>query len=368
MQDRDQQTEKATTRQRERFRDDGKVAQSREILAVAVLAATVATAYAMATPAAEAIKGACRALLGRLDQVVAGNQPWLDPVLRAAAIAVIPIGLAGFAAALIAGFSQTKGLFTLKAMTPDLKKLNPLPRIKQIFFSKETLIGLLKSAGKVIVIVAFTYNTFSNELDKLSSLGQQRAGDVLVALGASILRMTVTIGVFLALFAAIDYLLNRRKLEQDMKMTKQQVKDEYKDTEGNPEIKGKQRARQREIGRNRMMAEVAKADVVLVNPTHYAVALRYDVESMGAPMMVGKGKDALAARIREVAREHRVPVMHNPPLTRALFASAEPGQEVPPNLYHAVAEVLALVYRLPGHAARAAKAKAEAARNSRSSR
>jgi flagellar biosynthetic protein FlhB len=160
----------------------------------------------------------------------------------------------------------------------------------------------------------------------------------------------------LAVLAALDYAYQRWQFERSLRMTKQEVKDELRESEGNPEVKARQRQRQREMTRLRMMAEVARASVVITNPTHYAVALQYEVGRQGAPKVVAKGRDRIAQRIREIAAEHRVPLVENPPLARSLYKMVDIGQEIPPALYRAVAEVLALVWRLERR--QAAKARA----------
>jgi flagellar biosynthetic protein FlhB len=302
-----------------------------------------------ASHATRRLADASRSIWGGLDKLVdTSADKWAYVSLESAAWVYFPVALAGLAAALISGFSQTKGLFTMKPLTPKFSKLNPFPKLKTLFFSKQSIATVLMSIGKVAVIAGFTIQLFLREIDHISTLGHHQLIDVMFDLAWIIVQLVLRVIVLLGIFAAIDYVLAVRRHEEQIKMTKQEVKQEHREQEGDPQIKGKRRQKQREMAQQRMMADIPKADVILVNPTHYSIALSYDIASMGAPKVLAKGKDQVAARIREIARKSGIPVIHNPPLTRAIYADVEVGGEVSPQFYTAVAEVLAFVYRTLG--------------------
>ncbi len=295
-----------------------------------------------------ALTSATEQLFASVDQVPLGQSNlWLRPIVVAAGAFVLPVAVAAMLAALVAGFSQTKGLFSTKRLKPNFGALNPLPKLKQTFGSVQALTTLLLSLGKVAVVGVIVVRLYDRELPTLETLGKLEVTEILAYLGRLVLDVAVQGGAVLVLFAIVDYLLIVYRNEEQMKMTRQEVKDEHKDQEGDPEVKRKVRMLMREVGK-RMMAQVPKAAVVVVNPTHYAVALRYEMGQMAAPMLVAKGKNAVAAKIREIARQHGIPVVRNPPLARQLFAACPLDSEVPPDLYGAIAEVLALVFRLRG--------------------
>ena len=259
-------------------------------------------------------------------------------------IILAPIMFTIMIAGVLANIFQTGFLFTLKPIMPKLEKINPIKGIKRIF-SPKTVVEGIKTTLKVAVAFGVGYYLFLgflNEIPKLALMNaleqirwfSQKAGILIFSLMA----------VFLV-FAIIDFIYQRYSFKKSMRMSKQEVKDEFKQTEGNPEIKAKIRQLQREMARKRMIAEVPKADVVITNPTHYAVAIRYDKEKEEAPRVVAKGIDNLAIKIKEIAREAGVMIVENPPLARELYKLVEIEEIIPPKLYKAVAEVLAFVYK-----------------------
>lgn len=346
MSDKESKTEKATAKKRQKFRDDGKIAVSKEVVGMSIFLMASFTLVFDPLHSRQSLISTTRGLFSSLHQIDPSElSKGVSPLIFASLSIVLPIGFVALVSALVSGFGQTKGLFTFKKMKPNLAVLNPFPKLKQMFASKQALTTILMSLGKVSVVALVVINAFYNELPRLQTLGRMQVSEVMTYLTLVTLKVAVQAGALLVLFAIIDFLLIRHRLENDMKMTKQEVKDEHKDVEGNPEIKRQQRMRMREVGK-RMMANVPKAAVVVVNPTHYAVALQYEANSMGAPKVVAKGRDNIAAKIREIAREHRVPIIRNPPLTRKLFKACAVDQEIPPQYYGAVAEVLAIVMRL----------------------
>jgi flagellar biosynthetic protein FlhB len=233
---------------------------------------------------------------------------------------------------------------SLKKLAPDLQRLNPLSRLRDL--PKQNLPALLRAAVMLPVFGMAVYGIIRDNLFAYMALPFQGVesgfGQVCGSLGTLLWKACA---VFLV-FGAVDLLRQRSRYRKDLKMSKQEIRDEFKETEGNPQMKARIRRIQRERLRHQMMKEVPKATAVIVNPTHYAVALRYTLDSMATPVVVAKGKNYLALRIRQRAMEHQVPIVENPPLAQALYGSVEVGQEIPAHLYRAVAEILAYVYKL----------------------
>ena len=228
-------------------------------------------------------------------------------------------------------------------MEPKLDKFNPINGFKRIL-SKESLFNLVLSIAKISLITYVAYTTIKGDADKLFILYELELNQAIALIGNIIINTGLKISIIYLLVGIIDWAYQKHKFNEDMKMTKQEVKDEFKNTEGDPQIKGQQRRRMQEASQRRMMQDVPKADVVITNPTHFAVAIRYDAESHTAPVVLAKGEDFIAQKIKEVAKEHHVPIVENKPLARTLYANVEIGEEIPPELYQAVAEVLAMIY------------------------
>lgn len=271
----------------------------------------------------------------------------ISNVLLRILILISPFLIMGVVVAFVCDLLQVKWAPTSKPLQPKFNKLNPVSGLKKIF-SVQSLIELLKSLLKIAVMVIIIYNEikknatlifFVYEMPLMQAVSM--ACDFLVSVGLKIS------AVFLVI-AAADFIYQKWKFRKDMKMTKQEVKEEYKSTEGDPQIKGKIRQKMQEASRRRMMQNVPKADVVITNPTHYAVAIVYDKEYGEAPVVLAKGTDFMAQKIKEIARENNVAIRENKPLARSLYANVEIGEQVPPELYIAVAEVLAAVYKAEG--------------------
>ena len=252
---------------------------------------------------------------------------------------------------LVINFFQVGLNFNTESIEFNLDKLNPINGFGRIF-SKRSLVELVKSFFKILVIGFFLYRFIHEQILAMPQFMFFDLTTSLTLVAEIIFRMAfIVIGVIM-IMAVMDYGYQKWQTTQDLKMTKQEVKDEMKQTEGDPQIKGKIRQKQRQMAMARMMKEVPKADVIITNPTHYAVALSYE-QGMVAPTVIAKGQDLVAQRIKEIGREARVPIIENKPLARTLFAAVQVGDSVPQELYQAVAEVLAYVYRLK-HARRGA--------------
>lgn len=262
-------------------------------------------------------------------------------------LCIAPFLIVGFVVALVANILQVKWKPTSKPLKPKFNKINPVSGFKRIF-SPNSLMELLKSVLKLTLIGYVVYSYLKKNMPPLFQFYSLSLNQGIAQVGVLVINLGIRIALFYMIIAALDFAYQKIKFKNDMKMTKQEVKDEYKNQEGDPQIKGKQRQRMEEASRRRMMQRLPEADVVITNPTHYAVAIKYDPELYDAPYVVAKGADYLAQKIRETAKEHHIEIVENKPLARMLYANVDVGNVVPPELYQAVAEVLAFVYHLQG--------------------
>ncbi len=348
---REDRTEKATPKRRKRARERGQVAKSADLSGSMVLLAGLFTVVATGTKIAETGGASMRAMLAEIAHpgratTAAGLNGLMQTGLSTVLTCVGPIALACVAAAMVTGVAQVGVRPSAHALTPDFRRLDPVSGLRNLLGANlpfEALKAVVK-VGAVGAVAALALlpgltalaATVGVEPRALGSLSAQRA----LAIAEPAALAYLAIGV-------LDYLWKRHRHEQKLRMTKQEVKDEVRQYGVSAEIKAALRRRQMQAARARMMAAVPDADVVVTNPTHFAVALRYD-GSRAAPEVVAKGQDLIAAQIRRVAEENDVPVVSDPPLARALHQSVEIGQVIPPELYAAVARVLAFVYRLAG--------------------
>ena len=260
---------------------------------------------------------------------------------------ILPLLIIGFLIAFLGDLFQVKWAPTTKPLQPKLSKLNPISGFKRIF-SLNSVIELLKSIAKIALIGILTFNFVRSNYPVIFRLYDMELIDAVSEVGRLVTNIGILISILYIVIAAADFAYQKYKFAKDMKMTKQEVKDEFKQAEGDPQIKGKIRQKMQEASRRRMMNNLPKADVVITNPTHYAVAIRYEPSEADAPVVLAKGEGHLAQRIKDVAREHKIQIVENKPLARMLYANVEIGQTVPPELYQGVAEVLAFVYHLQG--------------------
>lgn len=271
----------------------------------------------------------------------------LRTVMLRLLIILLPVLLIGFAVAFVSDLFQVKWRPTSKPLQPKFSKLNPLNGIKKIF-SAQSLVELVKSVAKILLIALVTYSYIKKKRGLLYALYDMSMMQAVNLIGETVIELGIRISAIYMIIAGADFMYQKYKFKNDMKMTKQEVKEEYKNAEGDPEIKGKIKARMREASQRRMMQAIPKADVVITNPTHYAVAIRYDTEVAPAPIVVAKGSDYLAQKIKQIARENNVEIVEDKPLARMLFANVDVDKQIPPELYQAVAEILAMVYHAQG--------------------
>ena len=260
---------------------------------------------------------------------------------------MIPFLLIGIVVTFLVSVLQVGWKISGKPLKPELSKFNPINGFKRMF-SKDSLFELVKSIVKVALVMYVAYSEIKDRQGELFVIYDMELLQAVALIAGLIVDVGLKTSLVYLIVGIADLIYQKHKFKEEMKMTKQEVKDEYKNTEGDPQIKGRQRQRMREASQRRMMQDVPKADVVITNPTHYAVAIRYDAEVSKAPVVVAKGEDFLAAKIKEVARENQVEIVENKPLARMLYANVNVGAEIPPELYQAVAEVLAMVYNLKG--------------------
>lgn len=259
----------------------------------------------------------------------------------------LPVGAAALVAALGGTLAQVGFNFTFRPLTPRLDRLDPTQGFKRIA-SKRSLVELAKAVLRLSLVGTVTYLTIRGHGDLISDLAGMELTAGLAAMTGLTMEILWRSSVVLLVLAGGDYFYQRWEYDQSLKMSKQEVKEEFKQTEGDPQVRGRIRERQRAMARKRMLADVPKAQVVIVNPTHYAVALRYKLDELDAPQVVASGKGHLALKIKEVAEQHGVPVMEDPPLARTLYTTVKVGQYIPEELYQSVAEVLAFVWKLKG--------------------
>lgn len=348
-----EKTEPATQKKLDDARKDGKVAKSKELTQAFDLIVLFLCIKIFGGMVGERFLGVFQLIYGNISDVVvtyrqgftaAATMSLMVTVFKEMAIMVLPFFVFGFAITFLVSLVQVGWKVTAKPMQPKLSKFNPINGFKRIF-SKDSLFELLKAIVKIGVIAYISYTSIKNEADTLFLLYDLTIQQAIGLVAEIIIDVGIKVSVVYLIVAVADWAYQKHKFKEDMKMTKQEVKDEYKNMEGDPQIKGRQRSKMREVSQKRMMQDVPKADVVITNPTHFAVALSYDAEAAKAPVVVAKGEDYLAQRIKEVARENNVSIVENKPLARMLYHNVDIGAEIPPELYQAVAEVLAEVYK-----------------------
>ncbi len=342
-----ERTEEATPRRREEARRKGQVARSQELSSAAVLLAGFLAISWYSSWVASNLSSFSRHIFAHLGKDEIGSQ--LGTLVGMAGWTYLrvlaPVLIGVVAVALASNLAQVGFLFSLEPLRPRLARVDPLSGLRRMV-SGMAVGELLKALAKVGLIGFVLYRVLADRASQLGGLffvPLEQATGVLTSLA---IEMGLKGGGAFLVLAFIDYLWQRRRYEANLRMTRQELKEELRQTEGDPRLRARIRQVQRQWASRRMMHAVPKSDVVITNPIHYAVALRYAPEAMRAPQVVAKGQDLLAQRIKELARQHSVPLVENPPLAQALYRAVDVGMEIPAALYEAVAEVLAYVYRL----------------------
>ena len=343
-----EKTEQPTPKRLRKAKEKGQVAQSQELPA-AVSIVVLVTVLTLSAPAL------LQWFIIQVKQGVSGQIGvfadstsfinFLNTKILSATFVMCPILSALFAGSVLSCVVVGGLNFTLRALNLKFDAIDPVKGFKRLFNVKSTVkLGI--SIAKLIFVSIIVWLYLRSRIDTLAAIRWAWSAQIMVAIAKIILGMLIRICVALLIIAAIDVFFQKWKYTQDLKMTKQEVKQERKDTDGSPEIKSRVRRIQIEMARKRMLQDVPKASIILVNPTHVAVALRYDAGTMEAPVMVAKGADHLAEKIREIARAYGVPVVRKPELARTIYSTVKSGDAIPQTLYAAVAEVLAMIYRL----------------------
>ena len=351
-----EKTEPATAKKLDDARKEGKVAKSKELTAAFDLIVLFLVLKVFISFVGERLIGIFTQIYNKIPEFLEVNRGGLTTVAISSffmdviakwLIIVCPFFIFGVIVTLLVSIYQVGWRISTKPMAPKLSKFNPIIGFKRIF-SANSLFELLKSVVKITVITLVAYNSIKDHKNELFVLYDLELNQAIALIGNIILDTGLKIGIVYLIVGLADYAYQKHKFSEDMKMTKQEVKDEYKNTEGDPTIKGQQRKRMQEASQRRMMRDVPKADVIITNPTHLAVAIRYDSTESDAPVVIAKGEDYLAQKIKEVAREHSIEIVENKPLARMLYHNVDIGSQIPPELYQAVAEVLATVYKANG--------------------
>jgi flagellar biosynthetic protein FlhB len=342
-------TEQPTGKKLADARKKGNVPQSREVPSVLILSGALAVLFFGGNWMLGRLKEVMRTMYQRADTLTMAPETmhtlfW--EVFSQSVIILVPLMLVIVSAGVIGNVAQFGFLITGEKLTPNFAKLNPVAGIKKLF-SLRSLIEMVKSLVKLVIIGGIAWIIFNRYLDQIPGLTGLQVGQILQFIGDVAFQMALYTCMVLLLMAALDFAYNKWQHNQDLKMSKQEVKDEFKQREGDPTVKARIRSVQREMARKRMMEAVPEATVVITNPTHLAIAIKYE-EGMQAPTVVAKGAGYVAQTIKAIALEHDIPTVENKPLARTLYKSTEIGDFIPAELYRAVAEILAYVYRLKG--------------------
>lgn len=347
----DQKTEEASTKRITDAEEKGNFALSKEMTSAIILLAAIVSMYLVGQNGPLEMMTLWRAILSELHSLTLSTDELfrvLVLVMKNTFLILSPILLSIMFAGIISNVIQTRGLkISTHPLIPKFNKLNPLKGIGRIF-SKNSLNELFKSIFKIIIISIISYQTIKGRWDEIPPLMGFDVGQIMVFMGQVSLEIMFKVLVVMIFLSSIDYMFQRFTYMENLRMTKHEVKEERKDTDGNPQIKQRIRQVQMEMARRRMMTAVPDADVVVTNPTHIAVAIKYDVDKYSAPILVAKGSGAIAAKIRSLAEEYDIPLVEDKPLARVLHKTVDVGQLIPASLYKAVAEILAYVYRLKG--------------------
>lgn len=347
-----EKTEEPTTKKLDEARKEGQVAKSREISMATGLLAMFLSLRIFLDYVGEGFFNIFYDIFGHMPEAARQKAftgydaaMFINYALERVVMICLPFMAIAFVVAFVSSIVQVGWKVTTKPMQPKFSKMNPLSGFKRIF-SKDTLFELLKSILKIGIISIIAYSYLAGKIGDIFLMYNVPVNQAVADVGDAVIETGIRISVVYFLVAALDFVYQKHKFHEDMKMTKQEVKDEMKNSEGDPHIKGQQRQRMQQASRRRMMNAVPQADVVITNPTHYAVALEYKLDTgMTAPKVLAKGKDYVAQKIKEIAAENNVEIVEDKPLARALYANVEVGEDIPPELYEAVANILVAVYK-----------------------
>lgn len=342
-------TEKATPKKRSKAREEGQVLKSRELTSAVVLLCLFVSLRIFGGYMYNEILKFFKMVLTEYTKTDYFTTNGIIKILIEFLIVFLkilaPIFTVAFLTSLVTEYAQVGFLFTTKTLSFKFSKLNPLSGLKRMF-SLRSVTELVKSIAKITVVGLIGYLYVKDEVVNVLNTMDMDVITISAFIGVTVTNVAIRMCIALLIMGVVDFGYQWWEYEKSLKMSKQEIKEEYKQVEGNPEIKSKIKQKQRQISMRRMMQDVPKADVIITNPTHFAVAVKYDAEVSDAPVVLAKGQDYIALRIKEVARESKVEIVENKPLARTLYETVEVGGKIPPDLYQAVAEVLAFVYGL----------------------
>ncbi|MBD3390420.1 MAG: flagellar biosynthesis protein FlhB [Chitinivibrionales bacterium] len=351
--ERDERTEAPTAKRRSDARKEGNVARSTEINSVFVLLTGLILVRIFAQTIFEQLKRIFNysyATIGHPSLEPASAVAMFKTILMMAGGIVLPIALGILAIGVAANLIQTGWILTLKPLQPKLEKIDPIKGFGR-FFSMRSMVEAVKSIFKVAIVGLVAYVTVAGAFKDVITLGNTSVGAILVFILTTAFTIVFRVAIVLLVLAILDFMYQKWEYERNLKMTKQEIKDERKQLEGDPQVKRRIRSLQLEMARRRMMREVPRATVVVTNPTYIAIAIRYESETMDTPVVVAKGKRLVAERIREIAKEAGIPIVEDKPLARAMYDRVGIGDRIPVEFFTAVAEILAYVYRLKNRVA-----------------
>jgi len=346
----EEKTEQATPKKKRDAREKGNVLQSKEINSAFVLLAAFIMINAFATFIGITMRNTTSYIYEQylsLDVILSlkNIQLLFINIMINFFLIVAPIALTNLIVGVLASYFQVGVLFTTKPLAIDIKKLNPIEGFKKMF-SMKSVVELLKALIRIIILGYISYAYVKGQIVIiLETIGMDISTILRTILDMSV-GIGIRAGILLVVLAVLDYFYQKYEYNKNLKMSKQETKEEYKQTEGNPQIKSKIKEKQRQMSMQRMMQDVPKADVIITNPTHFAIGIKYNPQEFDAPRVIAKGQDLIAQNIKKIAMENNVPTVENKPLARTLYDNVEIGEFVPPELYQAVAEVLAYVYRI----------------------
>ncbi|MCI9380496.1 MAG: flagellar biosynthesis protein FlhB [Dorea sp.] len=345
----EEKTEKATPKKRRDQRKEGNVASSKDVIAVASLIGCFYCLQILFPMIYESLRDTMIfqiSAVESIEELSLGNLQMLGmKAVTVLAKCIFPLGVISLAIGVVATGIQTRFNVTTKPLKFKLSKLNPLKGLKNMFSLKQ-VVELLKAVIKIIILGVILYGILKDEIVVIAQMMDIDPLSSAAYVLKEIVSMVLKVAMVFAAIAGFDYFYQRWSYEKNLKMTKEEVKEEYKQTEGDPKIKGKIRSLQQSMARSRMMQAVPDADVIIRNPTHYAVALRYDVDKDNAPVVIAKGQDLIALKIVEIGEAHKVTVIENKPLARGIYASTPLGGQIPAEYYGVVAEILVEVFRM----------------------
>ena len=344
----EEKTEQPTPKKRQELKEKGEVAKSKELPSVAVLLAALISLSLFGSFMYNHIQIVMKEAFS-LSSIHNFNMPeflkFAQNIIGRFIILLSPLFAAIFITAILSNVMQVGFILSGESITPKLSKIDPIKGFGRLF-SKQAFMEFIKSLLKLTIVGGIAYLTIKSEMTNFALLSDMELNSIFVYILKIFFKIFIRCSLAMIILVVIDYAFQRWEFENRIKMTKQEIKDEFKKSEGDPLIKSRIKSIQMEMARKRMMQDVPEADVVITNPTHFAVALKYDSSTMNAPKVIAKGTRKIAEKIKDVASKHGIPILENKELARNLYSLVEVGQEIPPALYQTIAELLAYVYRL----------------------